>query len=453
MVHPAVHPEPALKIKSDLSEPISFEPAEPLSSDLSIKSAGQGEHMVTGATGLILRVRAAKNGSFTRTWIVRVADKGRRRRLGLGQYPTTSLAQARQKAADARRDVAGGIDPSVSAKRREQAAKAARSLTLGKTIDGYLAKAAPAYKNAKSDAIRERALRVILAPLHHMDVAAIVPADIADILIHLRPGTASPAQTSIRSLFDYAEALLRPLGVIIRNPAAPRLLAMLGWRRKSRKAHAPLPSVHWKLMPEVVAEVGKLDGADVHCFLFIIATGVRAETVRIAKWRDIDLDRRIWTIQPPDLKDGKHRREPFVVPLSDFSLGVLRIMQGRSPSRFVFPNSSGDPITDQNLVYLMRRLRRRHDDWRDALSGKLFTIHGFRASLKTWTREAPLKRKIGAHIPTRELVELVLGHKIGNDVEQAYDRSDLLEGRREILDLWSRHCLGAKIIAFPNVRA
>jgi integrase len=180
---------------------------------------------------------------------------------------------------------------------------------------------------------------------------------------------------------------------------------------------------------------------------------VRAGTARLAKWRNIDLDAQTWAIPPVDLKDGEHRTEPFIVPLSGFALGVLRTMRGRSPSRFVFANSSGDPLTDQNLIYLTRRLRRKHDDWRDSQSGKLFTIHGFRASLKTWTREAKLERKIAPQIPTRELTELVLGHRIGTDVEQAYDRSDLLGGRREILDLWSRHCLGAKIIAFPNARA
>ena len=299
-----------------------------ITSDLSVKSAGPGEHTVTGAPGLILRVR----GPNARNWIVRVTVNSRRRRLGLGRYPVVTLATARQKATDAHRALAEGIDPSVSAKRRERAAEAARSFMLGKAIDGYLAKAAPAYKNAKSDAIRERALRVIFAPLHRMDVAAIAPADIADILRPLRPATASTASTSIRAVFDYAEALLRPLGVIIHNPAAPRPLAALGWRRKSRKTHAPYPSVHWKRIPEVVAEVGKLNGADAGCFQLIIATGVRAGTARVAKWRDVDLDAQTWTILPVDLKDDEHRKEPFVVPLSGFALGVLQTAQGRSPA-------------------------------------------------------------------------------------------------------------------------
>ena len=119
----------------------------------------------------------------------------------------------------------------------------------------------------------------------------------------------------------------------------------------------------------------------------------------------------------------------------------------------MFANSTGGPISASALTCLTRKLRRRHDDWRDSDSGKLFTVHGFRASLKTWTREETLDRKIALHIPTRELAELVLGHQIGADVERPYDRSDLLGARREIMDLWSRHCLGAEIIAFPNARA
>jgi integrase len=427
------------------------EPAqEPLSSDVSVRAAAEGEHTVTGAAGLILRVRVASNGSLTRTWIVRVADKGRRRRLGLGQYPTVKLAQARVRATDARRAIAEGIDPSASAKRRQRAAEEARGLTFGKAIDGYLAEAASAFKNAKSEAIRERALRVHFAPLHPMDVAVIAPADIVGVLRPLRPETARRAHTAIQAVFDYAEALLRPLGVIIHNPAAPRPLAALGWKRKSRKTHTPHPAVDWRIMPEVVAEVGKLDGADARCFLLIVATGVRAGTARVAKWRDIDLDRRTWTILVDDLKEGKYRKSSFVAPLNDLAIEAI----GKpSSSPYVFSSSSGSPITDYSLVNLTRRLRRRHDDWRDLQSKKPFDIHGFRASLKTWTREASLKRKVATHIPTRELAELVLGHRIGTDVEQAYDRSDLLESRREIMDLWARHCLGAKIIALPNMRA
>src|SRR6516162_5753327 len=112
-----------------------------ITSDRGVRAALPGEHTVDGASGLILRVHAASDGSLTRTWIVRVNDGVRRRRLGLGQYPALGLAEARRKATDAHRAIAEGIDPSQTAKARQRAAEEARTLTLGKAIDGYLAKA------------------------------------------------------------------------------------------------------------------------------------------------------------------------------------------------------------------------------------------------------------------------------------------------------------------------
>jgi integrase len=198
--------------------------------------------------------------------------------------------------------------------------------------------------------------------------------------------------------------------------------------------------------PEVIDELSRLDGVVAACLRFIIATCVRAETARLAKWRDIDLEKNIWTVARPDLKDGKHRKASFVVPLNDLALDVLKSRRSSS-SPYVFERAGGQPIRDMDLVCLVRSLRRAHDDWRDPDSKKPFTTHGFRASFKTWSREADVR--LASPIPVRELAELVLGHRIGSDVEQAYDRSDILDGRREILDFWSSHCCGEKILPFP----
>ena len=116
--------------------------SDPISSDAAVRAASPGEHTVADARGLILRVLVTSKG-LARSWVVRVTDGARRRRLGLGRYPDVGLARARQLAQDARRDVAEGIDPSRSAKRRQQAAKDARKLTLDKAIDGCLASRAP----------------------------------------------------------------------------------------------------------------------------------------------------------------------------------------------------------------------------------------------------------------------------------------------------------------------
>jgi integrase len=434
MVHAMVHrnvaplenPEPALKITSDLS----------------VRKAPRGEHTVHGAKGLLLRVHAAADGSATRGWIVRLNDGGKRRRIGLGTYPLISLAHARQDAQDAHRAISKGEDPSQTAKRRQRAVEEARILPLGKAIDDYLAKAASRFRNSKSDEIRRRALLVLFAPLHAKDVAKITPADIADVLRLLKPETASRAYTAIRAVFDYAEVVLLPYGVTISNPANTRSLAALGWKRNSRKNHVPQPAVHYEHVPEVVSELRALDCDDVRCLLLIIATGLRCGTVRAAKWADIDFTKRLWRVPPADLKTGKDRDEPFRVPLNNLAVDVLETMRERSSSRFVFANSSGAPIGDGAITNLLRRLRRRHDQWRDPNTKKPFTAHGFRASLKTWSREARLDPKLFGHIPPREIVEIILDHETGLEIERIYDRSDLLDAQRTMLDLWARHCAG-----------
>jgi integrase len=410
-----------------------------ITSDRGVRSAPPGEHTVDGTAGLILRVHVATNGSLTRTWIVRVNDGVRRPRLGLGRYPAVGLAEARRKAVDAHRAVAEGIDPSRTAKARRRAAEEARALTLGKAIDGYLNKAATVFKNAKSDEIRTRALRVHFAPLHGKDVASLSALDIADILRRLAPQTAIKAHTAIRAVFDFAATVLEPHGARIANPADPRRLKATGWSPKPHSQNVPHPAVDWRQMPEIIDELSALDGVVAACLTLIIATCVRAKTARLAKWRDIDLEKNIWTVPRADLKDDKHRNVSFVVPLNNLALDVLKAMR-RSSSPYVFERAGGQPVRDMDLVCLVRRLRRSHDDWRDPQTKKPFVTHGFRASFKTWSREAHIKTM--AHIPVRELAELVLGHRIGSDVEQAYDRSTLLEARREIMDLWSSHCAG-----------
>ena len=85
--------------------------------DIDVRNAKEGEH--TDGDGLILVVRASRSGGkLRRSWVLRIVDGGRRRKLGLGVYPSISLAQARLKAQDFRRKLAEGDDPSVAETRR-----------------------------------------------------------------------------------------------------------------------------------------------------------------------------------------------------------------------------------------------------------------------------------------------------------------------------------------------
>ena len=412
------------------------EKRKPVSSDAAVQAADPGEHMVTAdAAGLILRVHRAKNSVVTRTWIVRVSVNGRRRRLGLGRYPAVGLAKARQLAQDAHRAAAEGDEPGQRAKRRQQASVAARKLTLSQAIDGWLAKAARPNKSAKSDRIRELALHKHFAPLHARDVSSITVADVAGVLRELAPETAVKSHTAVRAVFDYAIVMLEPHGVRFNNPADKRLLRHLGWSPKSRSENRPQPAIDWRLLPSVVSELGRMDGAAAACGILMIATGMRAKTARLAKWANIDLAARTWTPPLVDLKE-KHHKRPFVIPLSDLALDVLNRPR---TSRFVFGS-----LSESILNSFLRGLRRRHPEWVDSSdSERPFTLHGFRSSFRTWVEDK--RREDGA------LAELSLGHKVHGEVAARYIRTGLVEERRALLDLWSRHLRGetAEVITLP----
>jgi integrase len=266
-------------------------------------------------------------------------------------------------------------------------------------------------------------LRVHFAPLHSRDVAAVSVSDVAAILRKLTPETAVKSHSAIRAVFDYVATVLEPHGVTINDPADPRRLRSVGWSPKSRSENKPHAAIDWRIMPSVVSELSRMDEVVAACAILIIASCVRVKTARLMKWCDIDFEARTWAPPLVDLKDGKHHKRAFVIPLSDVALDALRHPR---TSRFVF-----GPLSDSILNSFLRRLRRRHPDWVDQDTGEPFTIHGFRATFRTWVEDK--------HRADSTLAELSLGHKVHGDVADRYIRTGLVEERRGLLDLWSRH--------------
>jgi integrase len=269
-------------------------------------------------------------------------------------------------------------------------------------------------------------------------------ADVAGILRTLKPQTAVNSHAAIRAVFDYATAVLEPHGVIISNPADPRRLRALGWTSKSTRASTPHPALDWRQTPEFMAELARHADVDARCLAFAILTVVRAGAARLAKWRDYDPERRIWSVPILDLKDSKYRTAPFVVPLSTAAIDLIESLPRLGT--FLFPNAAGRPIDDQAIVHAIRRMHRR-GDWKDPKTGKPVTAHGFRATFRTWAKAKRLDR---------EIAELVLGHAFYSSSESPYARDDdaVLALRRDMLELWGRHCAGqsGELIAFPSAR-
>jgi integrase len=407
----------------------------PALTDAFVRTAPKGEYTDGQTSGLILRIQRGKQG-LRRSWVFRAPlEDGRRRRVGLGSYPDVSLAKAREKAKEARRLIADAQDPS----RKGQARRRAAQLTVGRAIDLYFASVARAYKSQKSEAIRQRALRTLCAPLHDMPVEQVSSRQIASTLKDLAPETRRKTLAALRAVFDLAVVELEHRGVAIINPASADRMKAMGYVRPTTLSRHPALE-HWQL-PAFMAALAAIQTPAARCLEFVIATVARSGAARLARFDQIDVEARVWRVPAEQLKDGNHRSGVFVVPLSPLALAAVEA--ARSSSLYIFAEG-GEPLRGDRLTTLMRSLRRK-GGFRDPDTGKPVVIHGFRAAFRTWVETS--RRH------DRDVAELAMGHKAHGAVEARYVRDDLLDERRKLLEAWAHHCTGESGEVVPLRRA
>ena len=150
---------------------------------------------------------------------------------------------------------------------------------------------------------------------------------------------------------------------------------------------------------------------------FLVLTAARWGEVRWAKWAEIDLDGKVWTVPAGRAKMNRRHR----VPLCGRALEILDAAQalegGAGP--LVFTHGGGKPMHDSAVRRLLRQL------------GIAAVPHGFRSTFRDWAAEE-------TNHP-REVIEAALAHVVRNRVEAAYARSDLFERRRALMDDWARY--------------
>jgi integrase len=145
---------------------------------------------------------------------------------------------------------------------------------------------------------------------------------------------------------------------------------------------------------------------------FLILVAARTAEVRFAQWSEIKAD--VWTIPAERMKSNREHRATVVGRAAELLAEMPRT------SEFVFTASGGAPLATNSLANLVHRM------------GRSVTIHGFRASFKTWASEC-------TGYP-RDVVEMALAHSIGTGVEAAYRRGDLFEKRKRLMAEWGAFC-------------
>ena len=398
-------------------------------SSVKVKNAKVGMHCDGG--GLYLQCTKGADGSVRRSWLFRYAIKGRERQMGLGPVDEVGLADARDRAAGCRKLRESGIDPIEyrKAAQVQDALEAAKSMTFDQCRDAFIKAHAPSWRNAKHHQQWLNTVRSYCSPIFgNIPVQAVdVPfvMKVLDPIWSTKPETASRLRGRIEAILDWAKARGLRIGD---NPARWRghLDHLLPARAKVRsvKHHASLP------YSEICTYLEALrcqKGIAAKALEFLILTAARTGEVLGAHWEEIDLPARVWTIPASRMKAGREHR----VPLSEAAVSLLKEMQSVKQNQFVFPGDRRAQLSNMALLMVLRRMK--HSD---------ITAHGFRATFRTWAAERTNF--------AREVVETALAHVVGNKVEAAYQRGDLFDKRRRLMDAWAEFCkktdAGAKIL-------
>jgi integrase len=376
----------------------------------------RGYHAVGGVAGLLLQI--TKNGA--RSWILRYRLGGKRRDMGLGPLPDVSLARAREQAREAREQIVQGIDP-VAARRDARAARFAersKALTFDEAAKKYLTNKTLEFSNPKhaaqwSATLATYASPVIGAlPVDKIELAHIVELLNRDALWTTKPETASRVRGRIESVLAWATVSGYRTGD---NPARWRghLDAVLPRPSKIKRVqhHRALPV---DAAPAFLAALRAREGMGTRALEFIALTAARSGEVRGACWSEIDLQARTWTIPGERMKAGKEH----VVPLCDDAVVLLEALPTFEGCPYVFPSARNGMLSDVTLSATMKRM------------GIDAVPHGLRSTFRDWCAERT------SH--PREVAEAALAHTIGNKVEAAYRRTDLLAKRRRMMTEWAK---------------
>jgi integrase len=362
---------------------------------------GGGLRLVVSATG------AAK-------WTFRYSIAGRVREAGLGSARTVSLAEARVKASAGRDLLAQGRDPLERA-----AAAAVRPFreVAGKLI----ASKSPAWRNDKharqwGETIFTHCKAILDRPVDRVNTEDVL--SVLKPIWQRTPETASRLRGRIEAVLDYAKAMRWHSG---ENPAAWRghLKMLLPAPRKLlRGHHAALP---YAGVPGFMTRLPDEGGTAALALRFLISTAARSGEVLGARWAEIDLDAKVWTVPASRMKGAREHR----VPLSSRALAILEKLAEAKTGDFVFAGERrGKPISGMAMSMLLRRMK---------IEGA--TVHGFRSGFRDWAGNE-------TGFP-REVCEAALAHATGGAVERAYRRSDALEKRRVLMEAWAAFLDGA----------
>ena len=360
--------------------------------------------------GLYLEVSPA-GGKW---WRLKYRFAGKEKRLSLGVYPDIGLKEARAARDEARRLVAQGVDPSARRKEisRQRVADAENSFEV--VAKEWFQKQAPIWSDIHQKNVISKLEKNIFPYLGHDAVAAISAPNLLRVIRKIEE----------RGAIETAHRTLSICGQVFRYAIATARAE----RDVAADLKGALPPVKRKHLPAIVdperlsALLLEIDGYSgtlpVQSALKLAPlVFLRPGELRKAKWSDINLDEATWSFIV------RKTMTPLIIPLARQSVEILRELEPVSGRHdYVFPNgrSPTRPMSENAVLAALRRLGIPKDE----MCG-----HGFRATARTIIAE-----QLGFR---PELIELQLAHKVRDPLGRAYNRTQFLKQRQNMMQVWA----------------
>jgi integrase len=353
-------------------------------------------------------------------WIYRYTLAGKRQNVSLGPFPILSIREARLKAQKAALGLSEGLNPKQTPSAPKDTGPNKSDIpTFAAFSEEWVATNESAWSNKKHADQWRYTLRDFAYPvIGHLRLNEIDERHILAILQPMwltKTETASRLRGRLERIFTAARVKKLREGT---NPATWRgyLDAVLPSpkavkRRRGERHHKALP---YREIPRFMTQLREQEGLAAQALEFLILNANRTSEVLQAKWEEINND--LWIIPATRMKAKKEHR----VPLCRRSIEILQIAHDRTHANQYIFSTRDRPLSNMALSAVLKRM------------GVDATVHGFRSTFRDWVAEET------DH--SHEVAEMALAHTIGNRVEAAYRRGDLLARRRRMMEHWESYC-------------
>jgi integrase len=366
--------------------------------------------MHTDRDGLYLNI--TKTGA--KSWIYRYQLNGKRREMGLGSFTAYSLAEAREIAAPYRKMQKQGIDPMNY---RDSLSSRNVSNSFRSCAEAYIKSHESGWKNPKHIKQWASTLEQYAYPvIGDMAVDQIDTEHVMQVLTPIwntKTETASRVRGRIENVLSWAIVQKYRQSP---NPAIWRgHLSMLLPKRSKVQQVQHHPALPYKEIPKLMALLRAIDSVPARAMELTILTCTRTNETIQATWGEIDFEEKLWIIPKDRMKAGREHR----APLSNQAISILELLPRLND--WVFPSTRTHISNNAMLLCLKNQLG----------FGNI-TVHGFRSTFRDWAAEVSTY--------PREVAEAALAHVVSDKTEAAYQRGDLLEKRRQMIQEWSNYC-------------